>query len=155
VFGIEDDISWVNKKGSAPDLPPFSINAVSTTQENWLDTLRGRIGFAWDRTLIYATGGAAFAGAEVTVCALAGCLSESNSVTGWTAGGGVEYAFLSDWSVKIEYLYADFGSPQFFNPPIRLGAGTVVTRDVRLTDNIVRAGVNYRFNWFNPVGAQY
>jgi outer membrane immunogenic protein len=155
VFGAEDDMSWINTKGSTPDLPPFNVNSVSTTQQNWLDTLRGRLGWTWGRTLIYATGGAAFTGADVSACPLAGCVSQSKTVTGWTVGAGVEYAFLSGWSVKLEYLYADFGSPQFINPPIQLGAGTVVTRDVRLDENIVRVGLNYRFNWHSFSGPWY
>ena len=147
VFGVEDDLSWVDKKGSGHDLAPFNLNAVSTTREKWLDTARGRLGFTWDRTLIYATGGLAVDGASVNICGLAGCVSDSRTVTGWTAGAGLEYAFWNDWSFKVEYLYADFGSPRFINTPVRLGAGTILTRDVHLNDNIVRAGLNYRFNW--------
>jgi outer membrane immunogenic protein len=155
VVGAEEDMSWINTKGSTPDIPPFNINSVSTTQQDWLDTLRGRLGIAWGRTLIYATGGAAFTGADVTACPLAGCVSQSKTVTGWTVGGGVEYAFLNGWSVKLEYLYADFGSPQFINPPVSVGAGTIVTRNVRLDDNIVRAGLNYRFTWPSPAATWF
>ena len=155
VFGAEDDMSWINTKGSAPDILPFNPNAVSTTQQNWLDTLRGRIGWAWGRTLLYATGGAAFTDAQVTACPLVGCISQTKTVSGWTVGGGIEYAFLSGWSVKLEYLYADFGSPQFINPPIPVGAATIVTRNVRLDDNVVRAGLNYRFSWPSPAAAWY
>jgi len=155
VFGAEDDMSWINTKGSAPDILPFNPNAVSTTQQNWLDTLRGRIGLAWGRTLLYATGGAAFTDAQVTACPLVGCISQTKTVSGWTVGGGIEYAFLSGWSVKLEYLYADFGSPQFINPPIPVGAATIVTRNVRLDDNVVRAGLNYRFSWPSPAAAWY
>jgi len=155
VFGAEDDMSWINTKGSAPDIVPFNPNSVSTTQQNWLDTLRGRIGLAWGRTLLYATGGAAFTDAQVTACPLVGCISQTKTVSGWTVGGGIEYAFLSGWSVKLEYLYADFGSPQFINPPIPVGAATIVTRNVRLDDNVVRAGLNYRFSWPSPAAAWY
>jgi len=148
-------MSWINTKGSAPDIVPFNPNSVSTTQQNWLDTLRGRIGLAWGRTLLYATGGAAFTDAQVTACPLVGCISQTKTVSGWTVGGGIEYAFLSGWSVKLEYLYADFGSPQFINPPIPVGPGTIVTRNVRLDDNVVRAGLNYRFSWPSPAAAWY
>jgi opacity protein-like surface antigen len=96
-------MSWINTKGSTPDLVPFNINSVSATQQDWLDTLRGRLGVARGRTLIYATGGGAFTGADVTVCPLAGCVSQSKTVSGWTVGGGVEYAFLNGWSAKLEY----------------------------------------------------
>jgi outer membrane immunogenic protein len=155
VFGAEDDMSWINTKGSTPDLAPFNVNAVSTTQQDWLDTLRGRFGLAWGRTLIYATGGAAFTGAEVSACPLIGCVGQYKTVTGWTVGAGLEYAFLSGWSAKLEYLYADFGSPQFINPPVQLGMGTVVTRNARLDDNVVRVGLNYRFSWYGLAGPWY
>jgi outer membrane immunogenic protein len=147
VFGAEEDLSWMNKRGSANDMPPFNPTAVSTTQESWLDTFRGRIGYAWDRTLVYATGGLAVEGAGVHICPVAGCVDDDKTVTGWTVGAGIEYAFWNNWSLKAEYLYADFGSPQFIGTPVHIGAGTVDTRDVRLNDNIVRAGVNYKFNW--------
>jgi outer membrane immunogenic protein len=155
VLGAEGDLSWINNKGSAPDLSPFNSRGTSTTQQSWLDTVRGRVGFSWDRLLVYGTGGVAFTGANVEVCALAGCVTQSGSMTGWTVGGGIEYAPSNDWTFKIEYLYADFGSAQFLNPPVRLGAATFLTRDVRLTNNILRAGLNYRFTWPDLDGARY
>jgi outer membrane immunogenic protein len=149
VFGLEEDLSWTNKKGSANDIQPFNVNTVSTTKEKWLDTFRGRVGYSWDRTLVYATGGLAVDGAAVNVALPngSGSVDDSKTVTGWTVGAGLEYAFWNNWSLKAEYLYADFGSSQFVNPPVQIGNLNVVTRDVRLHDNIVRAGLNYRFNW--------
>jgi outer membrane immunogenic protein len=147
VFGVEDDLSWINKQGSAHDIPPFNVNAVNSVQEKWLDTFRGRIGYTWDRTLIYATGGLAVDRAGLNVCGAIGCVSDSKTVTGWTVGAGLEYAFWNNWSLKAEYLYADFGSPRFIDPPVIIGRTNFATRDARLHDNIVRAGLNYRFNW--------
>ena len=74
-------------------------------------------------------------------------------VTGWTAGGGVEYAFAGNWSAKLEYLHVDFGSQHFSRIPV--GAGSFDARDVTLTNDIVRAGVNYKFGWDGPVVARY
>ena len=62
VLGIENDISWTNASGNSPDMFPFNRFAVSHTNQNWLDTLRGRFGYSFDRALIYGTAGAAFAG---------------------------------------------------------------------------------------------
>jgi outer membrane immunogenic protein len=156
VFGIENDLSWTNKSGSAPDIPPFNIAATSQTSERWIDTLRGRLGVAWDRVLFYGTGGAAFAGTAVNICAPRACAGDSQSRTGWVAGGGVEYAVWQNLSLKLEYLHADFGTGRYINPPVTTPAGgTIVTRDVRLTDDIVRAGLNWRFNWSGPVVARY
>jgi outer membrane immunogenic protein len=162
VVGIENDYSWTNKNGSAPGLAPtFAPTTISSTKEKWIDTLRGRVGFAWDRVMIYGTAGAAFAGTSVTVTDPAfGTLTNSQTRTGWTAGVGGEWAFLADsWgavSLKLEYLHADFGTKQYFNPSVLTAAGTtVVTRDVKLTDDMVRAGVNVNFNWGGPVIPKY
>jgi outer membrane immunogenic protein len=145
VIGIENDASWTNKSGSANDIPPFNIAAVSQTNEKWIDTLRGRLGFTWDRALIYGTGGAAFAGTSVTVCGPVLCASDSRSRVGWVAGVGVEYAVWEGVSLKVEYLHADFGTARYIDQSV-VGPGfTIVTRDVLLTDDIVRAGINWRF----------
>ena len=155
VLGIENDISWTSAKGSGADIPPFSPNAVSQTNEKWLDTLRGRVGFAWEHALFYGTGGAAFAGTNANICntALGVCGIDSQTRTGWVAGAGVEYAIWQNISLKVEYLHADFGSHNYFTTPLLLGTANIVTRDVRLTDDIVRAGVNWQFtSGFIPPG---
>ena len=76
-------------------------------KSDWLATVRGRAGWAWDRVLFYGTGGAAFAPASVGAGSFfAGSLGGSATMTGWTAGGGVEYAFTPNWTAKAEYLYS-------------------------------------------------
>jgi outer membrane immunogenic protein len=148
VFGIENDISWTNASGSGHDIPPFSAVAVSQTNEKWLDTLRGRVGFAWERALFYGTGGVAFAGTDANICntVLGVCGISSQTRTGWVAGAGIEYAVWQNMSLKLEYLHADFGTGRYFSTPLLLGPVNIITRDVRLTNDIVRAGVNWRFN---------
>jgi outer membrane immunogenic protein len=153
VLGFEDDMSWTNKTGSSPDIPPFGAGAISTTNEKWIDTLRGRVGFAWDRLLIYGTGGAAFVGAGVGVCTAAAiCISDSQTRTGWAAGVGVEWAV---WTIpagsltaKVEYLHTDFGTGLFVSPPVVVAGAFIDSRSVRLTDDIVRAGLNWKFSWW-------
>jgi outer membrane immunogenic protein len=93
VIGIEDDYSWTNTKGSASDLPPFNTTGTSSTREKWVDTLRGRAGYAWDRYLLYVTGGGAWAGTDVNVFGPAfGNVTDSQTRTGWVAGVGGEWA---------------------------------------------------------------
>jgi outer membrane immunogenic protein len=151
VFGIENDFSWTGAKGSANDIAPFKTAAVSTTSEHWLDTARGRVGFAWDRFLVYGTGGAAFADAGVTVCGQFECVSDSHIQIGWVVGAGFEWAAWTGptgtWTVKVEYLHADLGSGRYINPPVVAVGGTIDTRDVTIVNDIVRGGANWKFNW--------
>jgi outer membrane immunogenic protein len=160
VLGIENDYSWTNKQGTAANLPPATPGFASATREKWIDTLRGRAGIAVDRVMIYGTAGVAFAGTDVTVSNPAfGAVTNSQTRTGWTAGIGGEWAALVDsWGAvtfKLEYLHADFGTKQYFTAPVALGPATVVTRDVKLTDDMVRAGVNVKLNWGGPIVAKY
>jgi outer membrane immunogenic protein len=152
VAGIENDFSWTNASGTTNDIPPFNPAARSTTKETWLDTLRGRLGFAWDRFFFYGSGGAAFANEGVNVCGISGCVSDSQTRTGWVAGVGGEWAAWTmpggTLTLKVEYLHADLGTGRFINPSVTfpVGGGTIVTRDVRLTDEIFRGGINWKFN---------
>ena len=85
---------------------PFMPGRLSN-QETWLATVRGRAGYAWDRILFYGTGGAAFGNVQTVAGALP---YDSVTQTGWTAGAGVEWAFLPNWTAKVEYLYVDLGN---------------------------------------------
>jgi outer membrane immunogenic protein len=106
------------------------------TRNTWLATARARLGYAFGSLLPFVTGGAAFGGIRMTP---PGGPSEDKTVFGWTLGAGLEYAFLGNWSAKVEYLYADLGKTT-------CSAGTCGTStDVRYRPNLVRAGVNMRF----------
>jgi outer membrane immunogenic protein len=107
--------------------------------------------------LIYGTAGAAFADTRLQFCQNGGCLSDSQTRNGWVAGGGVEYGLLDNLSVKAEYLHADFGDHNYFDPRVfSTQTGTIInTRKTSLTDDIVRVGLNYRFGWGGPVVAKY
>jgi outer membrane immunogenic protein len=161
VFGIENDYSWTNKSGSVHDLPPFNVLTTSTTSEKWIDTLRGRFGYAIDPYLmVYGTAGVAFAGTNVNVLSpLVGSVTDSENRVGWTAGAGGEWAaFAGAWGAvtfKLEYLHAGFDNKQYINPSVTGGGGTVVTRSVSLSDDMVRVGMNVKWNWGGPVVAKY
>ena len=75
-------------------------------KNTWLSTARGRVGYAFDRWLPYLTGGGAFG--RVNIGNASGTVDETK--TGWTAGVGLEYAFLGNWTAKIEYLHVDLGT---------------------------------------------
>jgi len=130
---------------------------------SWFGTVRGRVGLALldSRLLIYGTGG--FAYGEVRHPFNGGWWGGNNNndlSSGWTAGGGVEWAFLPNWSAKVEYLYTELSNnnnnnnwgllaPVFFpNFPAFGGGNWNWNRHTRI--NTVRAGVNYHFNLFTP-----
>ena len=145
VFGMEDDMSWTNTVGSAYEIPPFNPTTVSQTKMNWIDTLRGRAGITYDRWFGYVTGGAAFAGTGISVCNVFGCVGDSKNRTGWTVGAGVEYEMIDSWTLKVEYLYANFGAATYIGSGSALGGFAVVPRSVPLSESIARFGVNYKF----------
>jgi outer membrane immunogenic protein len=126
VWGIEADLAWSNMDDTVT-----GGGGRRTTELPWFGTARGRIGYAgWGSMMPYFTAGAAFAGVDNTRNAV----SVSDTMIGWTAGLGVEYMLWSNWSVKLEYLYADLGTAD----------GPAATK-IDVTANIVRAGINYRF----------
>ncbi len=145
VFGVEGQVSWTDMKGSAHWLEPggaVSPAFTAHTDIHWLTSLTGRLGVAWDRALLYAKGGAAWIDE--------GHWQEDNGVpqtpvvsgtrTGWTVGGGIEYAFWDHWSAKIEYNYMDFGSHRYF---FAIADGRF--SDIEQKVQIVQAGINYKF----------
>ncbi len=148
VFGLEGDDSWTNKNGSIFAIPPFLTSSLIQTKESWIATGRGRIGYAFaDRWLLYVTGGGAATSATLTItdATFGANASQSNTRWGWTFGGGLEWGIDRNWSIKAEYLHVDFGNSNYFVPHIVLpNTYTFLNQNVKLTDEIVRAGVNYR-----------
>src|SRR6185312_12047858 len=96
-----------------------SYTFTSSFKSDWLVTLRPRLGYAFDRLLLYATGGLAIANQKFSqsIVQLNTPFVETGAVsrtsTGWTAGAGAEYALDNRWSLKAEYLYVDLGSVSF------------------------------------------
>jgi outer membrane immunogenic protein len=154
VFGLEADFQGSGQKGDGSFFIPgvggnlaLVIPSTSITYEdklNWFGTVRGRVGYAFDRWLPYVTGGWAFGHGEIngtrTTGGVSTTFSGSESYSGWTVGGGVEWAFANNWSAKVEYLYINFGD----GPTVPVTTGLNVVSG-NLTDNIVRVGVNYKF----------
>jgi outer membrane immunogenic protein len=135
VLGLEGDVDWSNLTGtSASPLCPGC-----TTSDTWLSTVRGRVGYAFDRFLPYVTGGLATGDIRAAVPGLPGGTSAN---AGWTVGGGVEFALPGNWSAKAEYLHIDLGA---FNCGVDCGGAP--NENVSLRDNVFRAGVNYHFGW--------
>ena len=112
----------------------------------WFGTVRGRLGLTVMPTLlVYGTGGFAYGNVQRNG-GLYGFNNNSATQTGWTAGGGVEWMFMPNWSAKAEYLYTDISGGNSNTYGWNLGTGlNNVNNHTRW--NTVRAGVNYHFNW--------
>jgi outer membrane immunogenic protein len=131
VFGIEGDVDWTNVKD---DTACGGLNC--HTRNNWLGTVRGRVGYSWDRWLPYVTGGIAFGDVEARRTGFAG---SSDTNVGWTVGVGIEGVIAGNWTAKLEYLYTDLGDTTCS----AAACGTATNVDLQM--NVVRAGLNYRF----------
>ena len=169
VVGLEGDVNFLDVGGNSsvtlvnPGIIPIvGIPAAygpgnqwistASVKANYIATLRARFGFAVDRTLIYATGGAAFSDFSTAATLNQGPgfsfwsgSARLNSV-GWTAGGGVEHAFARNWTAKVEALYYDFGSRNYTLTETQVGvANFAITKSVSVNGVLARAGVNYKF----------
>jgi outer membrane immunogenic protein len=144
LVGLEGDLDWSGLSGSVGNCAFNSGGVIATcqTKSNLLGTVRARAGYALDRTLIYVTGGAAFAPIQAGLNPPSNF--DTNTKFGWVAGAGVEYAFFGNWSAKAEYLYVDLASGSCSTVT---NCGTATGSSVAFTENIVRGGINYRFPW--------
>lgn len=146
VFGLEGDIEAADINGGYRlgnlNGTDFRIDAQAS--------IRGRLGVAFNNSLLYVTGGAAWADMDHTYV-LANALFETVSTTrtGWTVGAGWEYGFTPNWSARVEYRYTDFGN--FRNASTVAFPGFSYEHDPVF--HTVRAGVSYRFG--GPVAARY
>lgn len=148
VAGVEGDFSWATKQGISNSIPPFNTIGSNATREHWLGTGRARLGTPIDGKLFYVTGGFAAAGVEAIFkgnLARDGSLAATQTRWGWTAGGGLEAALFRYWSFKLEYLYVGLQDKSYFPPVTVLPDFQLVRRKVTLNDNILRVGINYRF----------
>ena len=175
VLGLEADLQASGEKAgrsfsnafsftAPPPNPAVPVSGFATmdyaAKITWFGTVRGRVGYAWDRVLLYATGGLAYggvrlAGTNTVSGTVAGApflsvigVGHSQVNAGWTIGAGIEGALGDRWTWKAEYLYLDLGSMS--DPDGQLivisTSGGRVTTNTNYTDNIVRLGLNYRLN---------
>jgi outer membrane immunogenic protein len=176
VAGIEADIQGAGINGSATAAalnpvagdgndPNAPVNANAKTKLDWFGTVRGRLGYTFDRTLIYATGGFAFGGVKDTLSVsevseglpLAGAATSNKTLTGFAVGGGWEWMFAPRWSLKGEYQYIDLGSTTLATSAVNTtsfgeGLGQPDCCDapsgstkISHTYHTVRLGLNYKF----------
>jgi len=127
VFGAEADFQGAHISGS---------NILEKSELNWFGTVRGRLGYAFDRALVYGTAGFAFGNVENSIATGGPFFTGSETQTGWVAGGGVEYKITPAWSAKGEYQYLDLDANSNIGP---LGLGN----ETRTQVHTFRVGLNY------------
>ncbi len=159
--------------------PVISSSVSASRGMDYLGTVRGRLGYAITPTLLlFGSGGLAYGGVNSSVAISQGVNSNilgaalgsgqfSDTRVGWTAGGGAEWMFMPNWSAKVEYLYYDLGSVTYnvsaLSPVIgtnpnagQIAFANAAQASTRFNGHIVRAGVNYHFNWGSaPVVAKF
>lgn len=165
VYGGEADFGAINLKASTASNGVFPFPFLGTqytvtesVKADWLATIRGRLGvLVTPQVLLYVTGGAAFTKFEfssaysdnaidVSFPGGTGSGSKSQFRTGWTVGGGAQWALTASWSIRAEYLYADFGSISVSVPVSNTAAfSQVVQVDASLTVQTARIGFSYQY----------
>ena len=160
MFGIETDLTGTDVKGSADC---FSLKCPATGLHlfgypDLFGTITGRAGYAFDRFLIYAKGGAAWVHEYFRQTAIAGTFcavpcTGTNLGWGWTVGAGFEYAFYNNWSLRLEYDYLGIGNVR---TTLSNSVGDVIVFNETRWVQAVKLGLNYKFSWGKaPVVAKY
>jgi len=195
VTGAEADIQGIAGSGdnrsrwttANTDYSSYPVSLLSNQKGSanlsYIGTVRGRLGLILMPTLlVYGTGGLAYGGVNATVqnsqfwittggpqvgynSVIRGNASHSTTQVGWSAGGGVEWMFMQNWSAKAEYLYYDLGNASGTAANSYIGTGgysgntglqSVTNYSARVSGNIIRAGANYHFNFASaPVAAKF
>ncbi|QEN90103.1 porin family protein [Labrys sp. KNU-23] len=140
VVGLEGDIDLSSIKGSHTVIDAQNGNSRLHMTNRWQGSVRARLGYAFDRILVYATGGVAFGDIRERWNLFDGDVVGSSTKTkvGWTAGAGVEYAFTDNWIGRVEVRYTDFGKSRFrVAPDTRFKAG--------FHETVAMVGISYKF----------
>jgi outer membrane immunogenic protein len=160
VVGAEADYQWGNLTANSQADSSFTAPAgtfpggpftISTTIKEF-GSVRGRIGYAFDRFLIFGTGGWAWSNATTGYALLGqppfgvpgastGIFVNNAELSGWTVGAGLDYAFTNNVFGRIEYRYTDLGTTSFLSVPTNSGESG---NKVAISD--IRVGIAYKFN---------
>ena len=150
VAGVEAQYSWTSSNNNSLLFPGGLLVNSNSDQ---LGSVTGRLGYTFGPTLLYAKGGYAWKDGDNVSATVGGApvgiTTTGNHRDGYTVGAGAEYMFAPSWSAKLEYMYYNFGTTTIVTAPVSVGS--------RFNDDehVLKVGVNYRFNWANPVAARY
>jgi outer membrane immunogenic protein len=152
LLGLEGQ--WTGSAGNGEDAELVVLrDGVTGTFESdldWMASLTARLGLVRDRSVWYVKGGPAWARNSFhgfTSLQPGFAFDGSDTRTGWTIGGGYEFAFRSAWSARVEYMFTDFGSDTVI---LEGPAGRVSLPNVDQQVHAVTFSINYRFDW--PTG---
>lgn len=140
VVGIEGDLGYFGTRRTGAQINLGAITAQNFWRTSWDASIRARLGLAMDRTLFYVTGGVAFADLRVGAMDITNnvlLVEERQNRTGWTVGAGIEHAITPNWTVRGEYLYANYGSRD---------VAAFALAPIRMETHKFRVGVNYLFS---------
>jgi outer membrane immunogenic protein len=168
VFGVEADLQTTSQSDAftcvqqclnVPRVP--ELNGTTVNQHlRWFDTVRGRVGWSNGPTLWYLTGGLAVGQLRTSISTvqefsfIQNLVTFEDTKTGWAFGGGLEFQLYGNWTARAEYLYMDLGSighTFLYTAPGFAPSNNIYNSAVR--DHIVRAAMNYKFDWGNPAVA--
>ena len=167
VFGVEGDIDGTGlAMKSASTLTRTTLSGTQTVtanfsaNEDWIGTFRGRLGYAWDRTLVYVTGGLAIAGTSLNtsyaitdppssvISPMPGTAYDQHTIPGWTVGAGGEWKFSDQWGLALEYRHTDLGTHSYnigISDNSLIGFVSATSASVHITTDQVTARLNYHF----------
>ena len=163
VIGIEADWANINNSGQAFDLGaaavgfPGGVTTFRQTNERWVSTLRGRLGWAVDKWLLYLTGGAAWVRIDSFTSNIEEPIllsfAQTDTRTGWTIGAGFEYAVASGWSARAQYLFVEIPSFTTFTPGVGPGTLPPTTpwnnlNNGPIHNHLLEFGLTYKFGDF-------
>lgn len=150
VAGFDADFTWLDNTAKSNENIPFGESRIdgyrNKVKQDWMASVRARLGYAYDRFLPYIAGGVAFTDVEykhryygdVTDIWFDERSSSSKTLTGYTLGAGLDYAMTDHIILRAEYRYTDFGDKDFILDYQK--------RNVETKSNDVRFGVAYKFN---------
>ncbi len=151
LIGAEAMFDWTpNSNNGSSVAGAGGSTATLTINNSWLTTVTGRLGYAWDRLLVYGKGGFAWVGSSnsrLTDSASGISVAGTTNNYGWTAGVGLEYAFWGNWSGRVEYDFIGLNGATFVTP-----AGFTSFPSTSFTGSgrnlqLVTLGINYKFGW--------
>jgi outer membrane immunogenic protein len=145
VLGIEADFQGASIEDSRTGIGTQAFLETHKVNIDWFGTVRGRIGYSFNRTLLYATGGLAYGDVDSRLSSPAapGTFDRRHDTqVGFVVGGGLEQKLSRDWSAKVEYQYIDLGSERLLGTP---GFALFHTNPLDTAFHTVRLGLNYQF----------